>query len=81
MNKILIIIAFGISSVALTSCEGLFGDFLDKDPSFELREDQVFSDWASASRFHYIHITPDTLMPQTAHIERHFRGSETFKIS
>jgi starch-binding outer membrane protein, SusD/RagB family len=53
MNKILIIIAFGISSVALTSCEGLFGDFLDKDPSFELREDQVFSNWANASRFHY----------------------------
>jgi len=53
MNKILIIIAFGISSVALTSCEGLFGDFLDKDPSFELTENQVFSDWASASKFHY----------------------------
>ena len=53
MNKILIIIALVISSVALTSCEGLFGDFLDKDPSFELREDQVFSNWANASRFHY----------------------------
>jgi hypothetical protein len=53
MNKILIIIALGISSVGLTSCEGLFGDFLDKAPSFELTEKQVFSDWASASRFHY----------------------------
>jgi hypothetical protein len=31
----------------------MFGDFLDKDPSFELTEAQVFSDWANASRFHY----------------------------
>lgn len=52
MNKILIIIALGILSIGLNSCEGLFGDFLDKDPSFELTENQVFSDWASASKFH-----------------------------
>lgn len=53
MNKILIIIAMGISSVALTSCEGMFGHFLDKDPSNDLTEKQVFSDWNSASKFHF----------------------------
>lgn len=53
MNKTLIIIALGIASVVLTSCEKMFGHFLDKAPSFELTENQVFRDWASASKFHY----------------------------
>ena len=53
MNKIyIIILVLGISSVALTSCEDMFGDFLDKDPSNELTEEQVFSNWASAMDFH-----------------------------
>jgi len=52
MNKIFkIIIASGISSVILTSCEGLFGDFLDKEPSNELTENQVWSNWATASQY------------------------------
>jgi starch-binding outer membrane protein, SusD/RagB family len=53
MNKTLIIIALGISSVVLTSCEKMFGDFLDKAPSFELTEAQVWGDWSNASKFHY----------------------------
>ncbi|MBP8960166.1 MAG: RagB/SusD family nutrient uptake outer membrane protein [Bacteroidales bacterium] len=54
MNKIfIIIVVLGISVVALTSCEDMFGDFLDKDPSNELTESQVFSDWYTTSQFHF----------------------------
>ena len=52
MNKIFkIIAALGISAVTLTSCEGLFGDFLDKEPSNELTENYVFNNWATASQY------------------------------
>ena len=54
MNKIyLIFLAIGISAITLTSCEDMFGDFLDKDPSNELTEAQVFSNWATAEQFHF----------------------------
>jgi hypothetical protein len=53
MNKIyLFLLALGISAISLTSCEDMFGDFLDKDPSNELTEQQVLSDWATAMQFH-----------------------------
>lgn len=53
MNKLYcIILVLGISAVALTSCEEMFGDFLDKDPSNELTEAQVFSNWNTAMQFH-----------------------------
>jgi len=42
-----------IAPVALTSCEDAFGDFLDKQPSNELTEEQVFSDWNLLVQFHY----------------------------
>jgi len=54
MNKIyLLMLALGISAVTLTSCEDMFGDFLDKDPSNELTEEQVLSDWATAMQYHF----------------------------
>ncbi|MDR0938804.1 MAG: RagB/SusD family nutrient uptake outer membrane protein [Mediterranea sp.] len=45
-------IALAIASPALTSCEDLFGGFLDKQPSNELTEEQTFSDWNTATQFH-----------------------------
>lgn len=35
------------------SCEDIFGGYLDKDPSNELTEEQVFSDWTTTMQFHY----------------------------
>jgi len=55
MKKIIILsslIAL-ITSVTLTSCEDAFGDFLNKQPSNELTEDQVFNDWNLLVQFHY----------------------------
>ena len=47
MKKALLysIFALGIASTTLTSCEDIFGGFLDKQPSNELTGEQVFSDW------------------------------------
>lgn len=42
-----------VSGILCTSCEDLFGDFLEKDPSNELTEEQVFSDWTTTMQFHY----------------------------
>ena len=42
-----------ISGVLFTSCEDMFGDFLDKEPSNELTEEQVFSQWTTTKEFHY----------------------------
>lgn len=47
------IFALGVSSITLTSCEDMFGDFLDKQPSNELTEEQVFSDWNTTRQFHF----------------------------
>ena len=35
------------------SCEDAFGDYLDKQPSNELTEEEVFSLWSNAQKFHY----------------------------
>lgn len=40
-------------SLALTSCEDMFGDFLDKQPSNELTEEEVFSDFNLVEDFHF----------------------------
>lgn len=36
-----------------SSCEDLFGDFLDKQPSNQLTEEEVFNDWTTTMQFHY----------------------------
>ncbi|MDR1023253.1 MAG: RagB/SusD family nutrient uptake outer membrane protein [Prevotellaceae bacterium] len=43
----------GIMCVALPSCEDAFGDFLEKQPSNELTEKQVFSDWTTTMQLHF----------------------------
>ena len=40
------------TGLVFTSCEDMFGGFLDKQPSNELTEAQVFSDWNTAEQFH-----------------------------
>ena len=54
MKKALLysIFALGIASTTLTSCEDIFGGFLDKQPSNELTGEQVFSDWNLTVQFH-----------------------------
>ncbi len=54
MKKILIyaLVALGMT-FTLSSCEGLFGNFLDKEPSNDLTEEQVFSNWALMEYFHW----------------------------
>jgi hypothetical protein len=42
-----------IPAIILTSCDDLFGDFLDKQPSNELTEEETFSLWTNAEKFHY----------------------------
>ena len=42
-----------LSAILCTSCEEMFGDFLDKQPSNELTEDQVFQDWTTTRQFHF----------------------------
>lgn len=55
MNKTVsyLIIALGFSALTLSSCEDMFGNFLDKDPSNELTEEQVFDDWNTTKQFHF----------------------------
>lgn len=43
----------GIATATFSSCEDMFGSFLDKQPSNELTEEQVFSDWNLTVQFHY----------------------------
>ena len=53
MKKQLLYIAFVLGmTTTLTSCEDVFGGFLDKQPSNELTEEQVFSDWTTMKQFH-----------------------------
>ena len=54
MKKQLLYITFalGITASTLTSCEDVFGGFLDKQPSNELTEEEVFSDWNTMKQFH-----------------------------
>jgi hypothetical protein len=43
----------GVTCATLPSCEDTFGDFLEKQPSNELTEKQVFSDWTTTMQFHF----------------------------
>lgn len=54
MKKTLLysIFALGIATTTLTSCEDMFGGFLDKQPSGELTGDEVFGDWGMMTQFH-----------------------------
>jgi hypothetical protein len=54
MKKTLLysLFALSIASAALTSCEDMFGDFLDKEPSNELTGEEVFGDWNLMVQFH-----------------------------
>lgn len=42
-----------ISGGLLTSCEDMFGDFLEKQPSNELTEKEVFNSWKNTEAFYY----------------------------
>ncbi len=57
MKKTLLhsIFALGLAAgcLCLTSCEDFFGNFLDKQPSSELTEEEVFSDWNLMKEFHF----------------------------
>lgn len=55
MRKIIIYTALAMATAAftLTSCEDAFGDFLDKQPSNELTEKEVFSQWSTTESFHF----------------------------
>ncbi len=54
MKKTLLysIFALSIASTTFTSCEDMFGGFLDKQPSNELTGEEVFSDWNMMKQFH-----------------------------
>lgn len=55
MKKTILYIACGLAlaSGVLTSCEDMFGDFLDKQPSNELTGKQTFSNWSTTTEFHF----------------------------
>lgn len=54
MKKIILyaLVALGIT-FTLSSCEKMFGNFLDKEPSNQLTEEQVFSNWALMEYYHF----------------------------
>lgn len=54
IKKTIVYAAFLLVSAGsiLTSCEDMFGGFLDKQPSNELTEEEVFSDWTTTRQFH-----------------------------
>ena len=55
MKKIFIYTMLGLflSTTILTSCEDLFGGFLDKQPSNELTGKITFSNWSTTTEFHF----------------------------
>ena len=55
MKKSILHIVFGltIAGFILTSCEDMFGGFLDKQPSNELTGKQTFSNWSTTTEFHF----------------------------
>jgi hypothetical protein len=54
MKKLLLYTAAALMMASsLSSCEDAFGDFLNKQPSNELTEEQVFGDWALMEQFHF----------------------------
>lgn len=52
-NKILLLCFVALSAITLTSCEDMFGDFLDKEPSNELTGDETFSSWSTLEEFEF----------------------------
>jgi len=53
MKKHILFFAIVVSSIGLfSSCEDMFGNFLDKAPSAELTEDQVFANWKRTVYYH-----------------------------
>ena len=56
MKKTIIYTAFWLATagIALTSCEDIFGGFLDKQPSNELTEEEVFSQWTTTRVVHIL---------------------------
>lgn len=48
-----ILLAAAVSGTVLTSCEDMFGGFLDKQPSNELTEKETFGSWTNMEMFHY----------------------------
>lgn len=65
MKKTIIYTAFWLATagIALTSCEDIFGGFLDKQPSNELTEEEVFSQWTTTREFHSILTTSCATVP------------------
>lgn len=55
MKKTLVysLFALGVAVTSFTSCEDMFGDYLDKAPSGELTSEEVFSDWGLMEQFHF----------------------------
>ena len=55
MKKFLVysIFALGVGAATLTSCEDMFGGFLDKQPSNEVTEEETFGSWNLMVQFHY----------------------------
>lgn len=55
MKKTILYAAFTVltTGFVLTSCEDMFGEFLDKQPSNELTGKEVFSLWSNTEKFHY----------------------------
>lgn len=51
-NNILTLCLALVLGTGLTSCEDIFGDFLDKEPSSELTGNETFSDWTTLTAFH-----------------------------
>lgn len=46
-------ISIVLISLVFASCENIFGDFLDKQPSNELTGKQTFSNWSTTTEFHF----------------------------
>ncbi len=53
MKKYLLYIIFGAALGGFTSCEDMFGDFLDKQPSNELEEKDVWTSWKNTEYYYY----------------------------
>ncbi len=64
-KKTIIYTAFWLATagIALTSCEDIFGGFLDKQPSNELTEEEVFSQWTTTREFHFDTTTSCATVP------------------
>ncbi len=55
MKRTILYMVFSIvlAGSMLTSCEDMFGGFLDKQPSNELTGKQTFSNWSTTTEFHF----------------------------